>query len=182
MGDEEEPIQVFILLGQSNMLGFGTVKHPKFPDKPGSLVNLVEAGKYPELAKDEDGNWVKSPNVKYVQTMYKQGKMSVLKNLMLSVPGDRHKFGPELGFGQVVGPYYLAGTSKKRVLLVKACIGNRSLGWDLLPPGSEPFEHDGKIYAGYKDSPGSWTVGEEKPEPINWYAGKKWPFFLFATI
>ena len=26
------------------------------------------------------------------------------------------------------------------VLILKACIGNRSLGWDLLPPGSKQFE------------------------------------------
>jgi hypothetical protein len=35
------------------------------------------------------------------------------------------------------------------VLILKACIGNRSLGWDLLPPGSQRFEFEGKTYAGY---------------------------------
>ena len=29
-------------------------------------------------------------------------------------------------------------------MILKSCIGNRSLGWDLLPPGSERFEHEGK--------------------------------------
>ena len=59
------------------------------------------------------------------------------------------------------------------VLLLKSCIGNRSLGWDLLPPGSESFEFDGKIYAGYKESPLSWDKGTE-PKPIKWYAGKQY--------
>ncbi len=59
------------------------------------------------------------------------------------------------------------------VLILKSCIGNRSLGWDLLPPGSKQFEFEGKVYAGYKESPLSWNKGT-KPEPIQWYAGKQY--------
>jgi alpha-galactosidase len=59
------------------------------------------------------------------------------------------------------------------VLILKASQGNRSLGWDYLPPGSEQFEHDGYIYAGYKDSPPRWEKGS-KAEPVNWYAGKQY--------
>jgi len=58
-------------------------------------------------------------------------------------------------------------------MILKCCIGNRSLGWDLLPPGSERFEEGGKVYAGYKDSPDSWAKGTE-PKPIGWYAGKQY--------
>ncbi len=58
-------------------------------------------------------------------------------------------------------------------MILKSCIGNRSLGWDLLPPGSERFEAGGKIYAGYKDSPESWDKGTE-PKAIGWYAGKQY--------
>jgi len=46
-------------------------------------------------------------------------------------------------------------------------------GWDYLPPGSEQFEYEGYVYAGYKDSPAWWEKGT-KPEPINWYAGKQY--------
>ena len=64
------------------------------------------------------------------------------------------------------------------VLILKASQGNRSLGWDFLPPGSESFEHtdeDGVtwVYAGYKQTPERWEKGEE-PEPIEWYAGKQY--------
>jgi alpha-galactosidase len=59
------------------------------------------------------------------------------------------------------------------VLILKSCIGNRSLGWDLLPPGSERYTIDGKTYAGYKDSPDSWIEGQPKKE-VNWYAGKQY--------
>jgi len=60
------------------------------------------------------------------------------------------------------------------IMLLKSCIGNRSLGWDLLPPGSPRFEFGDKTYAGYKESPRSWPTGKSKPDPINWYAGKQY--------
>ena len=79
-----------------------------------------------------------------------------------------NNIGPELGFGHIVGDHH-----DEPVLLLKASQGNRSLAWDFLPPGSKAFEHEAKVYAGYKESPGSWEKGS-KPEPINWYAGKQY--------
>jgi hypothetical protein len=64
-------------------------------------------------------------------------------------------------------------------MVLKSSIGNRGLGWDLLPPGSKSFEYtdpkDGKtyVYAGYKESPNRWEKGST-PVPIGWYAGKQW--------
>jgi len=65
----------------------------------------------------------------------------------------------------------------KPVLILKSCIGNRSLGWNLLPPGGERYEVEEKdkktgetktfIYAGYKDSPAKWEKGSE-PKKIGW--------------
>jgi hypothetical protein len=82
--------------------------------------------------------------------------------------GAKDNIGPELGFGHVVGTAIDAP-----VLLIKACIGNRSLGWDLLPPGSERFEEGGTMYAGYKDPQLSWPKGTE-PAAGGWYAGKQY--------
>ena len=56
-------------------------------------------------------------------------------------------------------------------MLLKSCIGNRSLGWDLLPPGSPRYEFNDRTYAGYGDSPASWPSNEPKPDPIAWHAG-----------
>ena len=56
-------------------------------------------------------------------------------------------------------------------MILKSCIGNRSLGWDLLPPGSEPYEHGGKTQPGYRgtpDDPGGDTGGDMSK---GWYAG-----------
>lgn len=158
----EKPIQVFIMLGQSNMLGFGKVSPV---ETQGTLEHLVkEENKYPHLLGSE-GNWAVRNDVRYIHVMQKGESMAKMRNEWLTPNGN---FGPELGFGQVMGY-----THEEPVLLLKACIGNRSLGWDLLPPGSEQFEFDGKIYAGYKESPLSWNKGEE-PKPIGWYAGKQY--------
>jgi Carbohydrate esterase, sialic acid-specific acetylesterase len=161
--DQTRPVKVFILMGQSNMLGFGRVG-PE--DKQGTLTHLIKKeGKYPHLV-DEKGKWTERKDVRYVQVMHRNGKMGVLRNEWLTVKGPH--IGPELQFGHIMG-YVL----DEPVLVLKSCIGNRSLGWDLLPPGSKQFEFEGKIYAGYKESPLSWDKGT-KPVPINWYAGKQY--------
>ncbi|MDX1945468.1 MAG: zinc-dependent peptidase [Pirellulaceae bacterium] len=167
--DQTKPIQVYIMLGQSNMLGFGRVG-PK--ETKGSLEHLVkEKGKYPHLV-DSAGKWITRQDVRYVHVMDQRGvdyknmeKFGDVRNEWLTPNGS---FGPELGFGQVVGDYH-----DEPVLLLKACIGNRSLGWDLLPPGSERFEFEGKIYAGYKDVANFWDKGAE-PKPVPWYAGRQY--------
>lgn len=159
--DQGKPVQVFILMGQSNMLGFGEVG-PE--DRQGTLAYLVKReGKYPHLV-DAEGNWTVRRDVHYVQTTVGHRQMPLQPGT-----GVRSGFiGPEFQFGHIMGH-----THDAPVVLIKACIGNRSLGWDLLPPGSERFEFEGRIYAGYKDSPASWTKDTE-PEPIAWYAGKQY--------
>jgi hypothetical protein len=167
--EQAKPIKVYVMLGQSNMLGFGRVG-PK--ETKGSLEYVIkESGKYPHLV-DDTGNWLVRRDVRYVHVMDKRGvdfknleTFGVVSNGWL-VPNK--SFGPELGFGHVMGYYH-----EEPVLLLKACIGNRSLGWDLLPPGSERFEHEGKIYAGYKDVANFWDKGSE-PKPVSWYAGRQY--------
>jgi len=156
-------VKVFILLGQSNMLGFGKVG-PE--NKNGSLQHAIqEENLYPFLV-DEAGNWTERKDVRNVRVMVSRGGMRVFNNEWMTIKGKN--IGPEIGIGQ-----HLGNLLKEPVLILKSCIGNRSLGWDLLPPGSEQFEQGGKIYAGYKDSPGSWAKGTE-PKAIGWYAGKQY--------
>jgi len=162
--DMSEPVQVFILMGQSNMLGFGKIGPA---DRPGSLAHAVkEKGKYPYLV-DDAGNWTVRKDVRNVRVMGSgTGAMRLFNNEWVTIAG-RH-IGPEIGIG-----HYVGHVTDAPVLILKSCIGNRSLGWDLLPPGSEQYEYEGKIYAGYKDSPSSWEKGTD-PEPIGWYAGMQY--------
>jgi len=160
--DMSKPVQVYILLGQSNMVGAGKVAGGE-----GSLENAVKAkNKYPYLV-DEAGNWTERKDVRYVRVMGSgTGEMRQFNNEWMTITGGN--IGPEIGIG-----HYVGHVTDAPVMILKSCIGNRSLGWDLLPPGSERFEFEGKIYAGYKDSPDSWDKGTE-PKPIGWYAGMQY--------
>ena len=166
--DMSKPVQVYILLGQSNMLGFGTVKG----DKEGTLEHAVKTKKmYPYLA-DDAGNWTERKDVKNAFVMGSGLRnMGTKKNEWLTIKGGR--IGPEIGIGHHVGE-----ATDAPVLILKSCIGNRALGWDLLPPGGEGFEFtDSKgvtwVHPGYKGSPERWKKGEE-PKKINWYAGMQY--------
>jgi len=166
--DMSKPVQVFILMGQSNMVGAGRVKG----DKDGTLEHAVKAKqKYPYLV-DDAGEWTERKDVRYVRVMGSgTGKMRQFNNEWMSMEGE-NKIGPEFGIG-----YYVGHATDAPVLVLKSCIGNRSLGWDLLPPGSQRYEveENGKtmVYAGYKDSPAHWEKGTE-PKKIGWYAGMQY--------
>jgi N-sulfoglucosamine sulfohydrolase len=167
-----KPVQVYLLLGQSNMLGFGRVGPA---DQKGTLEYLMqEKDKYQHL-RDANGDWKKRNDVRYVHVMDKRGtdfkdltQFADMKNDWLTVSGN---FGPEIGFGNAMGDLH-----DEPVLILKACIGNRSLGWDLLPPESERFEHDGRTYAGYKDEDSSWTDTDpyDSTDERGWYAGRQY--------
>ena len=162
--DMTQPVQVYILLGQSNMLGFGKIGAA---DQPGSLTHAVkEKGLYPYLI-DSTGAWTVRNDVRNVRVMGSgTGGMRQFNNEWLTISGG--KIGPEIGIGHHVGH-----ATEAPVMILKSCIGNRSLGWDMLPPGSEQFEQDGMVYAGYKQSPDKWKKGET-PKPIGWYAGMQY--------
>ena len=161
--DMGKKVQVFILMGQSNMLGAGKVGPA---EKEGSLTHAVQTeGLYPFLVDDE-GAWTERKDVRNVRVMASNGKTRTFHNEWMTVKGGR--LGPEYGIG-----HHLGNAIDAPVMVLKSCIGNRSLGWDLLPPGSERFVREGQVYAGYKDSPDRWEEGTE-PVPINWYAGKQY--------
>jgi len=165
--DMDKPVQVFIIMGQSNTLEMGKVKG----DKEGSLEHAVkEEGLYSFMV-DDAGEWTTRKDVRNVHVMGSggPGKSSVKRNDWLTVSGN--KIGIETGIGHQLG-----NAIDAPVLILKSSIGNRSLGWDLLPPGSPSYEFtdpkDGKtyVYAGYGQSPLRWEKGTE-PQPIGWKAG-----------
>jgi hypothetical protein len=169
--DMSKPVQVYILLGQSNMLGFGKIAGGKNGPE-GSLSHAVnEKGLYPYLIDDES-NWTERMDVRNVRVMGSgTGAMKQFNNEWMTIV--KSNIGPEIGIGHFVGE-----ATDAPVLILKSCIGNRALGWDLLPPGSEGFEFtDAKgktwVHPGYKGSPDKWEKGTE-PNPITWYAGTQY--------
>lgn len=156
-----EPVSFAITYLNQQANGLGWIARV---DIPGTLATVVkQQGKFPYLI-DKDGAWVKRDDVWY------KGVVTATANKWLSVGcgAGGNSIGPELGFGHIVGDAH-----NQPVLILKASQGNRSLGWDYLPPGSKRFEHEGFVYAGYKDSPARWDKGAD-PKPINWYAGKQY--------
>jgi hypothetical protein len=185
--DLTKKVKVFILMGQSNMVGLG-----KISGGEGSLETAVkEKQKYPYLV-DASGNWAERKDVRFARVMSgRGGGMQEFNNEWMTVKACK-TIGPEFGLAHFVGD-----ALEEPVLILKSCIGNRSLGWDLLPPGSERYEFVTKdkagvekkmVYAGYKDRPDSWEMDKAKGlatepppwldaktgKPIEWYAGKQW--------
>ena len=154
-GGQKVPFKLIYFTKDANGLGW-TARL----DVPGSLKTLVKfGGKYPYLMNNK-GQWTARDDVYY------RGVVTATGSRWMGVQGGR--IGPELGFGHSVGE-----AIDEPVLVLKTSQGNRSLGWDFLPPGSKQYEFEGKIYAGYKESPLSWNKGAE-PKPIDWYPGKQY--------
>lgn len=154
--DMSKPVQVFILLGQSNMVGMGRIA--------GGEGGLEHSGKvkklYPYLFDDE-GKWASRADVRYVRVMQgKKSSMQLFNNEPMTVAKCK-SIGPEFGLAHYVGDLIDAP-----VMILKTCIGNRSLGWDYLPPGSEPY--DGQ--PGYRGTRDDLKGNGEKPVG-RWYAG-----------
>eukprot|EP00934_Nitzschia_sp_Nitz4_P008932 Nitzschia sp. Nitz4//scaffold10_size219509//53385//54844//NITZ4_001410-RA/size219509-augustus-gene-0.219-mRNA-1//1//CDS//3329532866//8922//frame0 len=161
VADVSKPVKVFILMGEANMVGTGTV----YGNVSGALDYTVKNKKRFTHLVDADKNWRSRSDVKYVAV---DGDFNLERNEWLGVheenEGHKH-FGPELQMGYILGELL-----DSPVLILKASTGHESLGGDLLPPGSESFDYGGYTYAGYGDSPRRW-VADTEPTETSWYAG-----------
>ena len=159
---KRHPIRITYLKGgapalwlqMTNLKGMGDLRF---------VVN--ELGRFPHLI-DKDGTWTVRHDVILNNAYTGKGSTKPLS------PGTIGKtFGPELGFGYVMGAFH-----DEPVIVMKADIGNRSLGWDILPPGSERYTFEGKEYPGYGE-----RVDENgkvvKAKGDEWYAGKQYDDF-----
>lgn len=147
--DMSKPVQVFIMMGQSNMLGFGNA---------GKLKETA-ATDYPYLV-DDAGNWITRKDVRNV--FYCMAKQRYNDWLTAENGNGSGKFGPEIGIGN-----YLGHAIDAPVLILKSCVGNRALGWDLLPPSAVGTGLDGKSYQGDSES----SNRKVKENRDGWYAG-----------
>ena len=187
------PVHVFILGGQSNMIGLG---HIRPPSNPKTLEYAVQKKHLYPFLTDTSGAWAVFPTIRFVQVISGRGAglskahwdaywhthsltdpmpknmMNTLYNQWMTVKGHRF-IGPEFGIA-----HELAKVVRGPILLLKSCNGNRSIGWDLLPPGSQNefyTDKQGRVweYAAYGQSPNRWIKGAT-PKPIGWYAGKEY--------
>jgi len=106
------------MMGQSNMLGFGNA---------GALKGTA-GEKYPYLV-DDAGAWNVRKDVRNV--FFCMGGLRYNDWLTAGNGNGSGKFGPEIGIGN-----YLGHAIDAPVMILKSCVGNRALGWDLLPPSA----------------------------------------------
>jgi alpha-galactosidase len=142
----DKPVKVYILSGQSNMVGQGEV-NPR--GTAGTLATITrDEHKFPNLL--DGAGWSVRNDVMY------RGVIAATGNAALTAGqgSGATTIGPELGFGHVMGYHH-----DESVLVIKSSEGGRALGWDFLPPGSARDTVGGTTYAGYGDSPASWASG-----------------------
>ncbi len=147
----KSPVKVFILVGQSNMQGRGSVEHLR------QLVSdPATKDKYAHLV-DENGQWVVRDDV-WIWFFDRMGGLTV----GYGAPADK-RFGPELEFGHVVGD-----ALENQVLLLKIAWGGKSLAIDFRPPssGKIPYELSKKLQE--KIDSGQVVVGRYYHEVIKY--------------
>ena len=153
----ERTVKVFILAGQSNMVGHGKVEYGRNPDYEkgvtpseikggiGGLRGLIADPKTTEKYRhlvDSNGDWVQRDDVLIYSTApgKDKGRLSVGF-------GKGNWFGPELGFGCVVGDQI-----EDPVLIIKTAWGGKDLAVDFRPPssGDTVLKKDRKVGTFYR--------------------------------
>ena len=125
----EDIVHVFILSGQSNMVGAGEVSSQLSRNVvKGSLEwltkNPATAPHYRHLRND-DGSWKQRDDVQ-ICFLDRRG------SLQPGYGSTQNKIGPELGFGCCIGDAF-----DEPVLLIKIAWGGKSLAEDFRPPSLE---------------------------------------------
>jgi alpha-galactosidase len=120
----KSPVKVFILAGQSNMEGHGTIKGPQKGTLETFLKDPASADRYKHLV-GKDGKWIVRDDVWCV---YWDDKGSLTPGRFA---GSGNEIGPELGIGLNLGNYL-----DNQVLLIKVAVGGTSLAGNWRPPSS----------------------------------------------
>jgi len=134
--DTTKPLKVYMLSGQSNMVGMGRIAG----DGPETLETLVKReGKFQHLIGD-DGKWTTRNDAYFVSLTNRR----IARWLTVGVMGGN--VGPEVQFGHIMGWYH-----DEMVLVIKIAQGNRSISFDVTPPSSRiGAPKKGKFYTGWQ--------------------------------
>ena len=128
------PLKVFILAGQSNMVGMGSIQHLD------TLVqdNSSSSNEYRSALWDDASGQYRTKGNVYIRFNDNHGKLTV--GPKTGYAGGRNNFGPELMFGWVVGD---ALQNEEKVLLIKTAWGGRCLATHFRPPSSGEGNYTG---------------------------------------
>ncbi|NIP27618.1 MAG: sialate O-acetylesterase [Phycisphaerae bacterium] len=121
-------LKIFILSGQSNMVGFG-----QLAGSPGTMAAYLKSNPkdYGHL-EDKNGKHVIRDDVWIVNISYKDKEQKGWLTTGFGASEDH--IGPEYAFGFIVGDYF-----EDPVLLIKSAWGGRSLSKNFLSPSSASY-------------------------------------------
>jgi len=137
---KKKKLQVYILSGQSNMVGMGLVNGL---DRLGTMETVVKTDKKFQNMVNADGSWKVRDDVYFVDIT--NGRTAMWMTVGCMAKGNR--IGPETGFGFIMGDHH-----DEMVLVIKAAQGNRSLAFDVMPPSSRVGlpQGPGQFYKGWQ--------------------------------
>ncbi len=120
-------IRVFVLAGQSNMQGHGTIVDPE--NDPGDLIDVLQ--------NDTLGNWssigqANNWTVLNDAYLYYDGDQGVISsNVTVGQGANTNSIGPELMFAQQLDAYY-----DDPIVIIKTAWGGKNLAVDFRPPSA----------------------------------------------
>ncbi len=120
-------LRVFVLAGQSNMEGYGTIEDPE--NDPGSLIDLIQ--------NDENGNWSVIGTegdwniLDDAYLYFERGAETIKANVTVGQGANDNLIGAELMFAHELDTYY-----DDPILIIKTAYGGKSLAEDFRPPSA----------------------------------------------
>lgn len=123
----ERKLRIFVLAGQSNMVGYGTVEDAE--NDLGSLINIIEedeSGKWSHLG--EASNWNETDGA---YLYFANGTDTIRSKVTVGQGANDNHIGPELMFAHTLDEYY-----DDPVLIIKTAWGGKNLAEDFRPPSA----------------------------------------------
>lgn len=122
-----EPLKVYLLAGQSNMVGQGVVKGEETPGTVEYCIANDKTGKYDFLTNkrgaltEQEDVWI----------YYERNEKVLTGNLFPRFGKADHSVGLEISFGEQIQKQ-----EREQILLIKAAWGGKSLAKDFRPPSA----------------------------------------------
>lgn len=140
------PLQIYIMAGQSNMLGMADLKtFPYIGMDPETSPLLDMIYQEPPHENEEqvpsfrecESVWISAIGSNNGDEEERHGKLTV------GYGANREKIGPELWFGLTLE--HSQPTKQQPILIIKTAWGGKSLHTDFRPPSAGPFEFSSKL-------------------------------------
>jgi len=140
---KKTPLEIYILAGQSNMVGMGSMKHLDELVQVNCTSHCKPHNEYRQRLWDEHTASYKVSNNVYINFESRHGPLTVGY-------GAKNRMGPELMFGWNMGRDAQRRNKDQKVLLIKEAWGGKDLGVDFRPPlsGEGTYENRKPIQYG----------------------------------